>query len=182
MAGLARDIAGRRYALAIAEIARGHQAFARWADVLDTLAALTGEPRFIHALQSDGATDEKLQDIVRQLIPDVSTVELNLFRLLRRKSRLALGPSIASYFHELWDVERGIERAVIRTAVELDEPTTERIRLQLEQQTGKSVELTAEVDAALLGGAVIRIGDRLIDGSTRTRLRQLRGRLQHGAL
>ena len=42
--------------------------------------------------------------------------------------------------------------------------------------------METEVDPSFLGGAVIRIGDRLIDGSTRTRLRQLRGRLQHGTL
>jgi len=58
----------------------------------------------------------------------------------------------------------------------------DRIREQLSQQTGKTIELETEVDPSLLGGAVIRIGDRLIDGSTRTRLRQLRGRLQQGAL
>lgn len=182
MAVEARDIAGRRYALAIAEIAREQRSFARWAEVLDVLGTLTSQPTFIHALQGDGATDEKLQDVVRQLIPDITPTEMNVFRLLRRKSRLALGPSIASYFHEVWDAERGIERAVVRTAVPLDDATREGMRLQLEQQTGKSVELNAEVDPSLLGGAVIRIGDRLIDGSTRTRLRALRGRLQQGAI
>lgn len=182
MAGLARDIAGRRYALALSEIASEHQSFARWAEVVDALAALTAEPRFVNALQSDGMTDDKLQTVVRQVLPDVAPVEMNLFRLLRRKNRLALGPSIASYFHEMWNEERGVERALVRTAVELDDATRERMREQLSQQSGKTIELETEVDPSLIGGAVIRIGDRLIDGSTRTRLRQLRGRLQQGAL
>lgn len=182
MAGLARDIAGRRYALAISEIAREQSSFARWAAVVDSLAALTGEPRFVNVLHSDGMTDEKLQSIVRQVMPDIAPVEMNLFRLLYRKNRLALGPSIASYFHELWDQEQGVERAIVRTAVELDDQTRDRIREQLSQQTGKTIEMETEVDPSLIGGAVIRIGDRLIDGSTRTKLRQLRGRLQHGAL
>lgn len=182
MAGLARDIAGRRYALAVSEIASEQKSFARWAEVVDALAALTGEPRFVNALQSDGMTDEKLQAIVHQVMPDIAPVELNLFRLLYRKNRLALGPSIASYFHEIWDEEQGVERAVVRTAVEIDDATRERIREQLSQQSGKTIELETEVDPSLIGGAVIRIGDRLIDGSTRTRLRQLRGRLQQGAL
>jgi len=182
MAGLARDIAGRRYALALSAIAGEQKSFARWAEVVDALAALTAEPRFVNALQSDGMTDEKLQAVVRQILPDVAPVEMNLFRLLRRKNRLALGPSIASYFHEMWDEERGVERAIVRTAVDLDDATRERIRQQLAQQTGKTIELETEVDPSLIGGAVIRIGDRLIDGSTRTRLRQLRGRLQQGAL
>ena len=182
MAGLARDIAGRRYALAIMEIAREQQSFARWGEVLDALSALTAEPRFVNALQGDGMTDERFQDVVRQIVAAVTPIEMNVFRLLRRKNRLALGPSIASYFHELWDEERAVERAVVRTAVALDDPTRDRIREQLARQTGKTIELETEVDPSLLGGAVIRIGDRLIDGSTRTRLRQLRGRLQQGAL
>jgi F-type H+-transporting ATPase subunit delta len=182
MAGLDRDIAGRRYALAITEIAREQQSFARWAEVVDTLAALTSEARFVNALQGDGMTDERFQDIVRQVLPEVAPVEMNLFRLLRRKNRLALGPSIASYFHEIWDEERGVERAVVRTAVELDDATRDRIREQLSQQTGKTIEMETEVDPSLIGGAVIRIGDRLIDGSTRSRLRQLRGRLQQGVV
>jgi F-type H+-transporting ATPase subunit delta len=179
---LNRDIAGRRYALAIMEIAGEGQSFARWAETLDAMAVLTSEPRFVNALQSDGMTDDKLQDVVRQVVPGVTPVEMNLFRLLKRKNRLALGPSIASYFHELWDEERGVERAVVRTAVPLDDPTRDRIQQQLSQQTGKTVEMETEVDPSLIGGAVIRIGDRLIDGSTRTRLRQLRGRLQQGAI
>jgi F-type H+-transporting ATPase subunit delta len=182
MAGLARDIAGRRYALAIREIAREGNSFARWAEVLDGLAVLTSEPSFVNALQGDGMTDERFQEVVRQVVPAVETAEMNLFRLLRRKNRLALGPSIASYFHEIWDEERGVERATVRTAVALDDPTRNRIREQLAQQTGKTIEMETEVDPSLLGGAVIRIGDRLIDGSTRARLRQLRGRLQQGAL
>ena len=182
MAGLARDIAGRRYALAIMEIAREQQSFARWAEVLDALAALTSEARFVTALQGDGATDQKLRDVVNQILPGVADIEMNLFRLLRRKGRLTLGPSIASYFHEMWDQERGIERAVVRTAVPLDDATRDRIREQLSRETGKTIEMETEVDPSLLGGAVVRIGDRLIDGSTRTRLRQLRGRLQHGTL
>lgn len=182
MAGLDRDIAGRRYALALVEIAREQQSFERWIDVVDALGALTSEARFVNALQGDGMTDEGFQNIVRQILPGVAPVEMNLFRLLRRKNRLALGPSIASYFREMWDEERGVERAVVRTAIALDDPTRDRIREQLSQQTGKAIEMETEVDPSLIGGAVIRIGDRLIDGSTRTRLRQLRGRLQQGAI
>jgi F-type H+-transporting ATPase subunit delta len=125
-------------------------------------------------LQSDGMTDERFQEIVRQVVPEIRPAELNLFRLLRRKSRLGLGPSINSYFRELWDEERGIERAVVRTAVELSGDQRDSIAARLSTATGKQVQLEAEVDPSLLGGAVVRVGDRLIDGSTRTRLRSLR--------
>src|SRR5437762_13936743 len=92
-----RDVAGRRYALAIRELARGDNSFDRWAAALDGLESLTQTPQFVAVLQSDGMTDERFQQIVRQVVPEIRPAELNLFRLLRRKSRLALGPSINSY-------------------------------------------------------------------------------------
>jgi F-type H+-transporting ATPase subunit delta len=179
-ATLARDVAGRRYALAVMDMARADSSFAQWAAALDGLESLTQEPQFVNALQGDGMTDEKFQAIVRQVVPAIREPELNLLRLLRRKSRLSLGPSIASYFRELWDEERGIERAVVRTAVPIGDAERESIAAQLARASGKQVQLEAEVDASLIGGAVIRVGDNLIDGSTRTRLRALRERLEQG--
>ena len=177
---LLRDVAGRRYALAIAELARERDAFERWGEAVDVLAALTANPAYVDALQSEAVTDEQLQAIVREVAPDIGQTQLNLIRLLRRKGRLALGPSIASYFRELWDEERGIARAEVRTAVPLDEQRRQQIVRQLARWTGKSVEIEVETDPELLGGVVIRIGDRLIDGSTRGRLRSLRAVLVRG--
>ena len=118
---------------------------------------------------------------MRQAAPEIGQPQLNLFACCRRKGRLALGPSIASYFRELWDEQRGIARAQLRTAVALDGEQLGRITRQLSQWTGKRVQVEAELDPQLLGGAVIRIGDRLIDGSTRGRLRRLREQLMQTA-
>lgn len=182
MASLARDVAGRRYALAIVELARASGTFEHWGAALDGLEGLTAQSSFVNTLQADGMTDDRFAEIVRQVVPDIAPLELNLFRLLRRKGRLSLGGSITSYFRELWDEERGIERAVVRTAVPLDDAAAAAIAQQLSASTGKQVELTSEVDPSILGGAVIRIGDRLVDGSTRTRLSALRERLRQGAV
>ena len=122
-------------------------------------------------------TDERFADIVRQVVPGISDVQLNLFRLLRRTGRRALGVSIASYFAELLDQERGIIRARVRTAVALDDAQREAIRGRLAGQTGRTVELEAEVDPSIIGGAILQVGDQLIDGSTRRRLQRLRQEL-----
>jgi len=172
-----RDIAGRRYALAVMDIARSSGTFESWSEAIDGLGSLTQSPEFVAALQADGMTDERLTTIVRQVVPDISDVQLNLFRLLRQKARLALGPSIASYFAELLDQERGIIRARVRTAVALDDAQREAVRERLATQTGRTVELEAEVDPSILGGAILQVGDQLIDGSTRRRLQRLRQEL-----
>ncbi|MCY4454759.1 MAG: ATP synthase F1 subunit delta, partial [Chloroflexi bacterium] len=142
----------------------------------------TSDGSYVAALQGDGLTDEAFQEIVRRVLPDIGGTQLNLLRLLRRKNRLALGPSIASYYRELLDERRGVARAVVRTAVEIDDDRRERFSEELARRTGRTVELETEVDPDLIGGAVIRIGDRLIDGSTRAALRGLRQRLEQGTL
>lgn len=177
----ARDVAGRRYAIAVVDLARERGALDHWAEAIDGLDGLTAQPQYVSALQRDGMTDAQFQAIVRQVVPGIDALEMNLFRLLRRKKRLVLGPSIASFFRELRDEELGIVRATVRTAVPLDDAQRTRIAEQLSRATGGGrVELESEVDAALLGGVVIRVGDRLIDGSVRTRLRRLRRALVEG--
>jgi F-type H+-transporting ATPase subunit delta len=175
-----RDIAGRRYALAIMDIARADGAYEAWSDALDGLEALTSSAAYIAALQSDGMTDEKYQTIVRQVVPNINQKQLNLFRLLRRKNRLELGASIASYYRELWDDERQLARAVVTTAVEMDDERREQIRALLARQTGKNIVIETNVDPSIIGGATIRIGDRMLDGSARSRLRRLREQLEAG--
>ncbi len=174
----ARDVAGRRYALAIMQfVAADPDSAAAWEDAVDGLEALTERAVYVTALQGDGMTDEGFQETVRRVVPEIGQLQLNLLRLLRRKSRLALGPSIASYVRELLDERRGIARAQVRTAVEIDEERRQWFASQLGALTGMQVEVEAEVDPDLIGGAVVRIGDRLIDGSARSRLRALRAQL-----
>lgn len=181
MAGT-RDVAGRRYAAAVLEIARAERNLDAWAEAVEALGMLTSEPAYVAALQGDGMTDERFQAIVRRVVPNASQTQVNLFRLLRRKSRLALGPSIASFFRDLVDEERGIARAVVTTAVEIDDERRSQLERRLGEQTGRQVNVETRVDPAILGGLVVRIGDRLVDGSTRTQLRQLRTQLERAAL
>ena len=181
MAGT-RDVAGRRYAAAVLAIARQDGALDSWAEALEALESLTARPEFVAALQADGMTDDKFQAIVRRVLPGVTPVQLNLFRLLRRKGRLGLGPDIASFFRELVDEERGIARAVVTSAVEPDDDRRSALARRLAEQTGKQVTVETQVDPSILGGLIVRIGDRLVDGSTRARLRALRTQLERAAL
>ena len=180
MAG-AREIAGRRYALAVMEIARADGSLDEWQAALETLAMLTERRQFVDALQADGVTDEQFANVVRQAQDGIGTKQLNLFRLLRSKRRMALGASIASFYHELVDEERNVARATVRTVVELDDERRASLERRLAEQTGKQVALEAIVDPSILGGMTVRIGDRLFDASTRTRLQNLRRDLERAS-
>ena len=177
-----RDVAGRRYAAAALEIGRADGDLASWADAMRALGELTAQPAYVAALQADGMTDERFQAIVRRVAPGITQKQMNVFRLLRQKSRLALGPSIASFFEEMVDEERGIARALVTTAVPLEPERRAQLEQRLAAQTGRQVSVETQVDPAILGGLIVRIGDRMLDGSTRTRLRQLRSQLERAVV
>jgi len=164
--------------MAIMDIARDDGDVDGWLEAVDALAGLTAEPAYVDALQADGMTDENFATIVRRVLPTATQKQLNLFRLLRWKSRLSLGPSIASYLHEVADEERGVLRAVVTTAVELDEDRRRQVGERITSATGRAVEMETRVDPAIMGGMVVRIGDQMVDGSTRARLQKLRASLE----
>ncbi|MEO5616272.1 MAG: ATP synthase F1 subunit delta [Candidatus Eisenbacteria bacterium] len=97
--------------------------------------------------------------------------------LLLRKKRLVQLPAIVTEFEALVERQQGIQRAQVVSAVPLHEDEQRRLHAEIEKLTGKKIRLTADVDARLLGGALVRIGDRVIDRSVRTLLEATEQRL-----
>lgn len=85
---------------------------------------------------------------------------------------------IADGYQRLLDSYRGIERAEITTAVPLDEEDKQRLEERLGAIVGKKAVLKPKVDSSVIGGIVARIGDKLLDGSTRSQLMALKKELQ----
>lgn len=90
--------------------------------------------------------------------------------LLLRKHRLSLAGAIATEFQTLVERAQGLQRTVVTSAVPLQEAEITRLVAELERTTGKRIVLTQEIDPSLLGGAHVRIGDRIIDRSVKTLL------------
>ena len=90
--------------------------------------------------------------------------------LLVRKKRLAELPVIATEFEALVERLQGVQRARVVSAVELSDAETRKLHATLEGWTKKKIKLTTEVDPSLLGGALVRIGDRVVDRSVRSLL------------
>ena len=101
----------------------------------------------------------------------------NLTSLLVSKGRVALAEGIAAEYRELVDDYRGVGNAEVTTAVALDAEAEKRIADQMTEATGRQIKLTSRVDPDIVGGIVIKIGDSLIDGSTRTKLSAMRSAL-----
>jgi F-type H+-transporting ATPase subunit delta len=97
--------------------------------------------------------------------------------LLLRKKRLNLMVEIARDFETLVEKAKGLQRAQVVSAVPLTPAELDRLRGELERSTGKKITITTQVDPALVGGAYVRIGDRVVDRSVTTLLQAIANKL-----
>lgn len=97
--------------------------------------------------------------------------------LLLRKKRFTMIASVAHEFQAIVERIQGLERATVVSAVPLTDGEQKRLHTELERFTGKKIVLDVQVDAALVGGAYVRIGDRVIDRSVKTLLEAIANQL-----
>ncbi len=170
----------RRYAQAAFEVARERNQVDRWLNELERLVELldrTAAGGFLSAPQVPfDAKREFVEQALAGFLPEVR----NLVLLLTRRRRLRLLPRIYEGFGRLANDYRGVVVAEVTSAVPLEDADKAVIIRQLSELTGKRVSLRTQVDPSILGGIIVRIGDKLIDGSLRTRLERLRETLARG--
>ena len=174
------DIAAKRYAQAAFAVALERGDPDRWLGDLDGLDDLVAQPEAAAVLQSDRVPEAEKETLLKAALPDVDPTVLNLARLLVTKRRIKLAPQVREEFGNLLDVHEGRARATVTTAVSLSNEQETQIAQRLSQITGKSVSVEQVVDPDILGGLVARVGDTLIDGSTRSRLVALKKSLEGG--
>lgn len=116
--------------------------------------------------------------VLIEVMKDKAVNSVVLFTdLLLRKKRLAEFETIVVEFEALVEKQQGIRRAVVTSAVPLTADEVRRLHVELERTTGANINLTAEVDPVLVGGALVRIGDRVIDRSVKSLLEAIEQQL-----
>ena len=98
----------------------------------------------------------------------------NFLEALIERHRMPAIFRIRSRYDQLWEDEHKLLPVMVTTAVKLDDAAIQEIGDQVGKQTGRQVELSSEVDPAILGGIVLRVGNFILDASIRNRLDQLR--------
>ncbi len=172
----------KRYAQAIFEIAQTKGALDKWLDDLQIVAGALADPDLGALLDNRKMPLEDKRFLLTQALEGVSPEALNLAVLLLAKGRLKVLPgAIAAEYRNKLDAHRGIERVEVVTAVPLDPQYLQRISSELATVVKKQIRLAHRVDPALVGGMVIKIGDRLVDGSVKTRLESLHRSLVEAA-
>ncbi len=121
---------------------------------------------------------DKREALRRSLEGRVETVVILFLELLLRKRRMREFETIVSEFEALVEHAQGIQRVQVVSAVPLTSDETAKLLAVLENYTKKKVKLAAEVEEELLGGALVRIGDRVIDRSVRTLLESIEHQLR----
>jgi F-type H+-transporting ATPase subunit delta len=171
------NLAAKRYAMAAFELAQEHNDTDAWLSAVRQIGEFMGDPEVRRVLENTRVSQEPKQRLIEAALGDLPVLPLNLARLLVRKNRTALAVDIAEQFEQLLDEQRGVAHARATTAVPLSDADRNALSQRLAQQTGGEVVLETSVDPELLGGVVVQIGDRLIDASTRSKLRALRDNL-----
>jgi F-type H+-transporting ATPase subunit delta len=173
----------RRYAEAAFEVAMRDDTLESWRADLDLAASTAGDERAVDVLANPAIPIERRVQALDAILGDrVSEKTANLVRLLLKRGRIEDLPRVAAEFRRLDDDRQGITHATATSATELTQDEIRQLTARLEQSTGGRIALDVEVDPSLLGGLVVRVGDRMIDGSVRGRLERLRNQLISGAL
>ena len=164
----------RPYARAAFEEARKNGGLAPWSEALQAAALVVRDPRVASLLDDPRVTPQQLA----QLVDDIAAAPLgehgaNFVRTLAANHRLGYLPEIAELFDTLKDDAEGVADVTVTSAGALDPAQRERITAALARRLKRKVRLHCETDPALIGGAILRSGDLVIDGSLRTRLNRI---------
>lgn len=164
----------RPYARAAFEFAQTSGTFKQWSEALSVAASVVADPAVAKLLNHPSVTAAQLVELIVQVAgSSVDGSAQNFIATLAHNRRLGLLPHIAKMYEVLRaDVERVADVDVI-SAVPLDAAQQQRLSTALQTRLKRSVRLHCSVDASLMGGAIVRCGDLVIDGSVKERLARL---------
>lgn len=174
----------RRYATALYEEAREAGILeAVDDDVLMLRRSIESNRKLSRLFQSPVIPQEKKDTILQELLEDrVEGLTVQFLRLLVQKDRETLTKAVLDQYQSLRDEHRGIVDVNVTVAEPLADDDRDALVEALEAKTGKTVRLHLTEDPELIGGLVIRIGDRVYDGSVRNQLNALHDRLRDTTL
>ncbi|MDP6824027.1 MAG: ATP synthase F1 subunit delta [Dehalococcoidia bacterium] len=164
----------RRYAQAAFEIASENDTLDEWAADLDALATALGDEDFAALLDAPQAPMSVKMTGIDTVLAGVGEQARNLAKLLVTHRATQVASQIRDDFRAMLDTERGIARAEIATAAPVDDALKTEIVARLSAFVGQEITATFTEDPEILGGMVARVGDRLVDGSVRSKLQSLR--------
>jgi F-type H+-transporting ATPase subunit delta len=164
----------RPYAQAAFDEAQKLNALKVWSELLISLAELVNQTEVQAIISNPKVSRDQLFGLVEALMGSTASVQQrNFVHVLAENQRLSVLPEIAATFEALKAEAEKTVNVVVDSAFELSAAQQEKIIVSMKKRMGREVKLTCNVQKDLLGGVVIRAGDKVIDGSARTRLGEM---------
>jgi F-type H+-transporting ATPase subunit delta len=175
-----RITVARPYAKAVFKLALSQKRLPQWSEALALAASVVADPRVAALLNNPAVSAEQLVGLVSEVGgARLDEQARNLVATLAANRRLGYLPEIAARYEQLRaDAERTVE-VTVTSAVELSAAQKSRYAEALAKRLGREVRLSCQTDPSLLGGAVVRADDLVIDGSVRAGLTQLAAATAH---
>jgi len=164
----------RPYAAAVFAIADEKNELKAWSDILVVLAQCVAVPEMQSVISSPSVSDEQVVSLLADIPGELMTDDArNFLALLAENNRLQLLADIAVIFEALREEAEQVITADVTSALKLTAKQEKDISAALKKRLGRDVTLNTSVDKTLLGGAIIRAGDLIIDGSALGKLNKL---------
>jgi len=171
---MARVASARRHAQAAFQIALERGELDLWRGDLERVATAIRDPQLYPVLENPKIPFSEKARILNLRLEGVTQLAMNLAYLLVARRRLGIVEDVVAEYQRLVDEHRGIAHAEVATAVPVDEELKDKLIHRLGALMERKIVLSTRVDPSLIGGLVARVGDKLIDGSTKSRLLSLR--------
>ena len=161
----------RPYAQAVFRLAREKKALATWSDRLQRLVAIAQDPEMAKVVGNPKFSAGQVADLFVSLSGESGDQELASFiAILAENERLDVLTQIQEIYEQLKGEDEGVKDALVSSAFPLDEAQLNKLMSQLETHFGSKLQPRVEVDATLIGGVKVAVGDQILDASVRGKL------------
>lgn len=169
LSGLARP-----YAKAIFELASESKDYSKWSDQLALLSVIATDPDMLRIAGEPAVSESQITDLILDVAGDQFDEQArNLVKLLVSNDRLAAAADINQQYLVMRDEAEQVIEAQLITASSVSESQKQAFETALASRLGKQIKLETLVDESLIGGAVVRAGDWVVDGSVKAQLQDL---------
>ena len=172
--------AAQRYAKAILSLAKDRNLAKEVNEDMNYIAKTVKSSNELRAvLKSPVVKESAKMNSLKQIFKDVNPITFELFGVLAENNRLELLTMVSSRYNELYNAMMGIQVAKVTTAVPLTPALEVKIQAKVKELTGNEAEIKNTVDASIIGGFILRVGDIQYNGSVSAQLTSLKRELQN---
>lgn len=172
MAGTRASI---RYAKAILGLAKDENMSKAVNEDMDLIAnTVAKSSELSQVLKSNVIKPEQKKDVLRKIFPNINTLSSGLFDVLIANKRIGILGEVAERYNVLYDVLNEKEKATVTTAIPMTSELELKVLAKVKELTNKGVDLENIVDENILGGFILRIGDKQYNASIANQLSKLK--------